>query len=180
VDGVGPDARHPVVIRNMRIWNVHWAFHPVAPSVVVDHMDIHNAEYALWRPVYQRHAYRGIDLDQITVHKEFAAEGTRPREADFPKPLNPVDDLPPATVITHVARAGAGKLVVRGTTSDNGAVKRVVVNGKPARSLAANYAQWEVVLESQRPGPVRLTAHAEDAAGNVEKTPHVYVVNLPR
>jgi hypothetical protein len=180
VDGVGPDARHPFVIRNMKIWNVHWAFHPVSPSVLVDRMDIHNAEYALWRPVYRRHAYRRINLDRITVHKEFAAEGTAPREADYPGPLDPVDDLPPATVITHVARVGAGKLRVRGTTSDNGTVKRVLVNGRPARARAANFAEWEVVLEDLRPGAVTVTAHAEDVAGNVEKLPHVVRLHLPR
>src|SRR5262245_40733020 len=47
---------------------------------------------------------------------------------DFPQLLDPVDDLPPATVITHVARQG-GKLLVTGTCSDNGAVKRVVIQG---------------------------------------------------
>src|SRR5262249_29530135 len=46
----------------------------------------------------------------------------------FPKVLDPVDDLPPTTVITHVRRPASGKVVVRGTTADNGAVKRVVVN----------------------------------------------------
>ena len=27
VDGVGPDARHPFVIRDYRAWDTHWAFH---------------------------------------------------------------------------------------------------------------------------------------------------------
>jgi hypothetical protein len=103
VAGVGPDARHPFVIKNMSIWNVHWAFHPVAPSVMVDGMDIHNAEYALWRPVYRAHAYRNVRLDQVTVHQEFAATGTRPRAEDFPLPL----DLGgrPAAGHCHHARA---------------------------------------------------------------------------
>jgi hypothetical protein len=56
---------------------------------------------------------------------------------EFPKLLDPVDDLPPATVITHV-RSKGNKVIVRGTTSDNGTVKRILVNGKPARTLAAN------------------------------------------
>src|SRR5262249_35441496 len=49
------------------------------------------------------------------------------RDIEFPKLLDPVDDLPPTTVITHVMDEGTG-LVVRGTTADNGAVKKVVVN----------------------------------------------------
>ena len=84
------------------------------------------------------------------------------KDVPFPELLKPVDDLPPTTVITSVV----GR-VVRGTTSDNGDVKSVTVNGKPARALAANFLEWEAEVE---PGPI--SAHAEDAAGNVEKTPH--------
>jgi hypothetical protein len=175
VDGVGPNEQHPFVIRNMRIWNCHWAFHPVAPSVLVDNMDISNSEYAIWRPVYQQHAYRAIHMDHIEVNKEFAPEGTAPKEIDFPKPLTPVDDLPPATVITFVSQPAAGKLVVRGTTSDNGAVKRVLVNEREAQALAPNFAEWEVVLENSAPGEIKLAAHAEDMAGNIEKMPHLLV-----
>jgi hypothetical protein len=173
VDGVGPDDRHPFVIRNMKIWNVHWAFHPVSPAVLVDHMDIYNAEYGIWRPVYRHHAYHDLHMDKIEVHREFTAEGTAPKETEFPTPLDPVDDLAPATVITHLRNPAVGQLVVRGTTSDNGAVREVLVNGRKARALAPNFAEWEVVFEGLRPGEMKLTAHATDAAGNVEKRPHV-------
>jgi hypothetical protein len=114
-------------------------------------------------------------MDQITVHKEFAANGTRPSEVDYPRPLEPVDDLPPVTVITHVRRE-QGQTVVRGSTSDNGMVKRVMVNGQEARALTANFAEWEVVLPGPRPAVLRLSAHAEDAAGLVEPRPHVLEV----
>jgi hypothetical protein len=177
VNGVGPDTRHPFVIRNFKVWNAHWAIHPVSPSLLLDHLDVFDAEYGLWRPVYKQHAHRDIKLTQVTVHEEFAPNGTRPKEADYPRPLDPVDDLPPSTVITHVSRPD-GKLVVRGTTSDNGTVSKVVVNGQKARALSANFAEWEVVLELEgvRPGRVKVTAHAEDAAGNVERRPHVVSV----
>jgi len=79
-----------------------------------------------------------------------------------------------------VGKPTAGKLVVRGTTSDNGTVKRVLVNGKEARALSTNFAEWEVVLQDVRPGELKLTAHAEDATGNVEKLSHMQVVNLAR
>jgi hypothetical protein len=46
----------------------------------------------------------------------------------------------------------------------------VTVNGVEARALAANFAEWEVTLT--RPADGRLTARAEDAAGNVEPRPH--------
>jgi len=84
-----------------------------------------------------------------------------------------VDDLAPATVITSVAPAAGGKLSVRGTTIDNGAVRRVLVNGQEARALAANFSQWEIALSALPAGESKLTAYAEDVAGNVEKLPHV-------
>jgi hypothetical protein len=173
VDGVGPDEKHPFVIRNFKAWDVHWAIHPVSPSLLLDGMDIHNAEYGVWRPEYDRHAYRGIHFDQVPAVNHYGFGGKAPnKDADYPRPLDPVDDLPPVTVITHVGRA-KGKVVVRGTASDNGAIKKVLVNGQEARALAANFAEWEVVLEDPGAGEVKLTAHAEDAAGNVEKVPHV-------
>ncbi len=93
----------------------------------------------------------------------------------FPELLRPVDDLPPCTVITHVKVKG-NRVVVRGTTADNGAVRKVLVNGREARALAANFGEWEVVLPGVKGGALKLTAHAEDAAGNVEKLAHVLVI----
>jgi hypothetical protein len=173
VDGVGPDAKHPFLIRNLRTWDVHWAIHPVSPSLLLDNLDVHVADYGVWRPVYNRHAYRGIRMSEVPKEQHFAFNLKSPnREEDYPRPLDPVDDLPPATVITHVSLKD-GRLLVRGTTADNGTVKRVLVNGKEARAVRPNYAEWEVMLEGVRSGDVRLTAHAEDAAGNVEQMSHV-------
>lgn len=175
VAGVGPDQRHPFVIRNYRSWNVHWAFHPVSPAVLAENLDIYQAEYAIWRPVYNKHAYRGIKLDQITVHKEFSPVGARPSEADFPRPLEPTDDLPPVTVITQVRRVD-GKVIVRGSTTDDGVVKEVRVNEIPARSLSGTFAEWEAILPAPQAEVLKLKAHATDEAGNVEKRPHLMEV----
>jgi hypothetical protein len=50
----------------------------------------------------------------------------------------------------------------------------VVVNGGEARSLAANYLEWEAVVDPPAGGPTAtLTAFAEDDAGHVEVQPHV-------
>ena len=76
VGGIGPDARHPFVIRNLKIWNVHWAFHPRPPSVLVDGLDVHHAEYALWKANYDQHAYRRVTLDDISVNPNFDPRGT--------------------------------------------------------------------------------------------------------
>jgi hypothetical protein len=96
----------------------------------------------------------------------------------FPAPLEPADDLPPATVITSTSSAGSRELAVRGTTSDSGTVMRVLVNGKEARAVRPNFAEWEVILPVSE-GGLELSAAAEDAAGNVEKRPHQIKLERP-
>jgi hypothetical protein len=251
--GVGPDERHPFVLRNTRVWNTRWAMRVESPSVMIDSLDIHASVYGFYRSNFNRHAYDRLSLSAVGVPEAFHdgevppglkfpdsgnagfarvgarfsdAERTRfvklldsaplalaPADAErlvrgsyntggkvdnrplprifedpqlangsgvscgplrstaFPRPLDPVDDLPPATVITSV-QTTAGRLLVRGTTCDNGRVTGVRVNGHAARPLADNYAQWEVTLAAPDAGPVQLSAAAEDSAGNHEKTPH--------
>jgi hypothetical protein len=116
--------------------------------------------------------------DRFREEPGLTAKGTRATEVTgvaFPKLLDPVDDLPPATVITHVRKSGAN-LVVRGTTSDNGTVTKVLVNGQPARALAPNFAEWEAVLALTSGAVKEVRAQATDAAGNVEPRPHVVAV----
>jgi hypothetical protein len=263
VDSVGPDTRHPLIVRNTRIWNAQWAFRPNAPSMVVENMEIYGSRYGIFQPIYNQHAYTRLAIDQTevpggepflligrkpdglefpdeprrgspkasaAVEKGYPAEakpapagavaekslgaGKAPAEvriataeekrrfglqqgdplADaqpgpparllsstgFPQPLDPVDDLPPATVITFVGKATQGKLLVRGTTSDNGTVRRVLVNGREAKATAPNFAEWEIILDQSRRGELKLTARAEDSAGNVEQFPHELPVTVPR
>jgi G8 domain len=181
VGGVGPDAKHPFVIRNFRVWNSHWAIHPVAPSLLLDGLDIVNADYGIWRPVYKGHAYRSVRMTDVPASNRYAfvkPNAAPNREADYPRPMAPVDDLPPITVITHIRPLGGGKLSVSGTTSDNGAVLKVVVNGQEAKARRANFAEWEVILTGVRPGELKLAAHAQDRAGNVEPVPHRVVLDV--
>lgn len=166
VNGVGPDEKHPFVIRNLRCWDVHWAIHPVSPSVLLDNLQVHNAEYGVWRPVYSRHVYTKITTTQVPDKLVYAFVSGPP---DKDQKLDPVDDLPPVTVITHTLGQG-GKVKVRGTTSDNGRVVRVLVNGQSARPLAANFAEWEIDLPASTQ---EIAAHAVDASGNTEVRPHV-------
>lgn len=291
VNRVGPDTRHPFVVRDLKIWDVHYAFRPQVPSLLVEHLHIHRAAYGVYHPNFDNHVYRdvyigktetepfnrGHDDDSIqhgmltvdgltfadirsyaampliqisdsngsgraatylrnvktpnwtgkqralinrgggprpapkTEHGvpifvldwfgpgrhakvvstkapdlksealEFHAEapltGDESRVAEvanveFPTLLTPVDDLPPATVITSGRKLDGGMLLVRGTTSDNGAVTRVVINGVAAKSLRDDFAEWEATI----PAALKLQAHAEDAAGNVEKMPHVVTI----
>jgi hypothetical protein len=59
---IGPDFRHPFVIKDMRIWKVHYAFRPESPSVLVDGMTIYRADYGVYNPNYDHHVYRNIRL----------------------------------------------------------------------------------------------------------------------
>ncbi|MCX6857328.1 MAG: hypothetical protein NTV80_20760 [Verrucomicrobia bacterium] len=173
VAGIGPDARHPFMIRDYLAWDVHWALHPRPPCVMVDGMEAAHSHYALWFANYDRHAYRGIKLTDITVNPDFQPLGTQPKAAEFPGKLQPVDDLPPQTIITHVLPQKDGQLLIRGTTADNGDVKQVLVNGSAVTATAKNFAQWQVTL----PKAENLTASAEDAAGNAEAKPHTQAAN---
>lgn len=92
------------------------------------------------------------------------------REAEV-SVLDPIDDLPPVTVITHVRKDG-DRLHVRGTTSDNGTVKRVTVNGTAARAISPDCNEWEAVLSGVNGNLLELSAHAEDETGNVENRKH--------
>jgi hypothetical protein len=291
VNRVGPDAKHPFVVKNLKIWDVHYAFRPQVPNLVVENLTIDHAAYGVYHPNYDGHYYKNVYIGHTNTepfnrgHDDLSAQygrlvvdgltfdgirsggmpliqisddnptgsaathvrnvktvnwtdgsrqkavanlggGPRPtpktekgvpiyfhdwfgpgrhamvvsvKSGEFKanpagfreeKPLTgdesrvmevkaiafPVmpeltDDLPPATVITHVAKKD-GKLVVRGSTTDNGTVKRVAVNGTEAKSLAANFGEWEVTLDAA----AEVKAVAEDAAGNVEKTPAVVAV----
>ena len=108
---------------------------------MLDNLDIRDADYGVWRPEYSRHSYHGVHFDNVPGKVHYGFTGQAPNdEADFPRPLDSIDDLPPVTVITNVRQNGFG-LVVRGATSDDGNVKRVSVNGTEAKALASNYSQ---------------------------------------
>jgi hypothetical protein len=177
VAGVGPDLRHPFLVRGTKLWNVHWGINPISPSVLIDGMLIHNAEYGVWRPEYKDHYYRGIAFSDVPEKNLYAFTSGKPNdESQFPDPAKIADDQPPTTVVTFVGSLKNGKRLIRGTTSDNGDVKSVAVNAQSAKAVRNNFAEWEIEL----PLPIsdkKLTAQAMDAAGNIEQRPHV--VQLP-
>jgi hypothetical protein len=92
-------------------------------------------------------------------------------EVPFPELLRPVDDLPPATIITDVRR-DRGMLRVSGICEDNGEIASVTVNGRRANIVrrSAGLAEWLITIAPPRDGSI--TAAATDAAGNVERTGH--------
>ena len=177
VAGIGPDKLHPFLVRNTKLWNVHWGIHPVSPSLRIDTMTIHNAEYGVWRPEYKDHYYRAITFTDVPERTIYAFTSGKPNEdAEYPDPASLQDDFAPISVITFVGSEVDGKRLVRGTTSDNSEVAAVTVNGQPAKGTRGNFAEWEIELPASTVGK-SLTAAATDAAGNQEARPHV--VQLP-
>jgi hypothetical protein len=166
--GMGPDETHPFVIRDYLAWDVHWALHPRPACLLLDGMEVAHSHYALWFANYDRHAYRHIKLTDITVNPDFQPIGRQPTEASYPGVLQPMDDMPPQTIITRILRQKNNQLLVSGTTADNGEVKRVLVNGQEAKPTAANFAEWEITLNRTE----QLRASAEDATGNSEPRAH--------
>ena len=176
VGGIGPDAHHPFVIRNLKCWDVHWPIHPVSPSVWLDGCDFFNAEYGVWRPEYKDHAYRRISFKNVPPEKYYAFVKGKPNEdADFPSETSRTLDLPPVTIVTSVTHAH-GKLTVRGSTASNGEIKSVSVNGTKARPIRSSLSEWEAVV----PQSSIIEAFAEDSSGNVEKQPHRMTVTADR
>ena len=102
----------------------------------------------------------------LTGDESVAAEVAN---VNFPELLQPVDDLPPATIITRIDMNGR-QLKIFGTTHDDGTIKTVTVNGQPARIHRQQHgvADWTIELADAK----QLIAAATDVAGNTEKTPH--------
>ncbi len=195
--GVGPERDRPFVVRDMKIWFCGRGYTVDVPHVRIDGLRIHRCGYEVYRSRFVGQDYRDVRFTGISGKytmaslEDYRAIGqlNRSRLPGFPQgtgaggtafagaeievaKLEPIDKLTPITVITHVRKDG-DNLVVRGTTSDNGVLKRVTVNGLTAK-VAAN-GEWEVTLATKA-GAVKLTAQAEDAVGNAEKTPHELTV----
>jgi hypothetical protein len=64
VNRVGPDAQHPFVMRNTKIWEIHYAFRPQSPSLLVENLQIHNSTYGVYHPNFDRHVYRNVVISQ--------------------------------------------------------------------------------------------------------------------
>lgn len=295
VNRIGPDAQHPLVVRNTRIWEIHYAFRPQSPSLLVDGLTIHNSIYGVYHPNFDRHVYRNVTIQQIgpggdaepfnrghdddsiqygsltvdgltfaghrdssmpliqisdenpsgqaeshfrnvrviarrdrdrralvnlgggprptpksatsvpvflhdyfgpgraarvvsmksgefrsaganTYRHERTLTGDESRVSEienpsFPQLLDPVDDQPPATVITHVRQTTDGWLI-QGTASDNGTIRQVLINDRPATSTRGDFEEWQITLKTL-PANQTLQSTGTDIAGNTEVLPHV-------
>ena len=175
VEGIGPDYQHPFLLRNTKVWDSHWAFHCGTPCVRIEDFDLHDCAYGLWRCVMHRHEYRRLNFSEVNTTVFFPRAAGDSDYAYSLKDyfdLEPIDDLPPVTVITHIEPQQSGQVLVRGVTSDNYDVKQVKVNEQPVRPTAANFQEWEIVLPVPESGNLRLVTSAEDMKGNQEMLPH--------
>jgi len=177
-----PDNAHPFHITRLKVWDTRWPFHAGTTGVYIDGLNVYRSTYGMWRSVTDRHSYRNLKFSETSnrdIHMPLSIGIPEPelnrgsaQGAYYAGIGGLYDDLPPNTVITHVAPEG-NLLIVRGVTADSGAVKRVTVNGRRAYSLRADFAEWETVLELPAPGKsVTLSAVAEDVGGRVETRPH--------
>ena len=67
VNRVGPDVRHPFIVRRMKIWGTHYAFRPESPSLLVEDMKIWRAEYGVYHPNYDNHVYRDLYIGKTNT-----------------------------------------------------------------------------------------------------------------
>ena len=105
-------------------------------------------------------------------------------EAKFPKLLDPIDDQPPATIITWPHRGvpvklgQGGTLEVRGTSTDDYEIAEVMVNGVKVTDLDYNFTEWSVKLSGLKPGKLKLVARTTDKSGNSEETAHTLMIKI--
>jgi hypothetical protein len=160
------------MIKNYLVWNSHWVFHGGSPNVWIDGLDATDCVYGIFKTRTDGHEYRNISLKRIDTADFFQPWGNSSLVENYERYLDPKDDLPPTTVITHCRRLDDGRLEVRGTTADNGPVKRVTVNEHEAEPVCENFAEWRITLDPTQSNEAELVARATDSAGNIEPVPH--------
>jgi hypothetical protein len=66
VRGVGPDVRHPFVVRNTKIWNSHYGMRPQVPSLLVENLTI-KTDYGIYHPNFVNHVYRNVVIQETNT-----------------------------------------------------------------------------------------------------------------
>ena len=66
IDRTGPDTRHPHIVRDATIWQVHYGLRPQVPSVLLEHIRIDHATYGIYRPAFENHVYRDLTIASTT------------------------------------------------------------------------------------------------------------------
>ena len=66
IDRTAPDTRHPHIVRDVKIWQVHYGLRPQVPNVLLDHVHIDHATYGIYRPAFENHVYRDLTISAVT------------------------------------------------------------------------------------------------------------------
>ena len=154
----------PFVFRSLKLWDCFWALRPEVPELLVDGLTIERSRFGIYQPATPHLAYR-----KVSITRTFAA-GSVPSFTPGDEQKLTQDTQPPATVVTFVSKPGNGFCTVRGSSTDDGEVQKVLVNGFAATAKAPGFLEWEV----QIPVPLNrmITASSVDATGKEEPTPH--------
>lgn len=177
-----PDPRHPFWIRNFRCWEANWATHLGTTGVFLDGLDVFRSDVGIWRSIMDRSGFRNLTMRDMRVndiHNPLSMAAPTKEESErgvFRGMSSFTDSMPPTTVITSAVRDGS-VLRVRGSVADTSDIKRVIVNGKQARSTRGSFAEWEITLEVLSGKTLELAAFAEDVNGHVEARPHKLLID---
>jgi hypothetical protein len=55
------------VVRNLKIWDIHYAFRPQVPSLVVENLDIYQASYGVYHPNFDNHFYKNVSISKTNT-----------------------------------------------------------------------------------------------------------------
>jgi hypothetical protein len=66
IDWTGPDLRHPHVLKDVKIWEVHYALRPHSPAMWLENIRIDGAAYGIYRPAFENQVYRNLHLSRVS------------------------------------------------------------------------------------------------------------------
>jgi hypothetical protein len=174
-----PEPAHPFWVRDFRCWEANWAAHLGTTGVFIDGLDVFRSDVAIWRSIMDRSGFRRMttrDMRVNDIHNPLSSGYVPSRNEASAGAFRGMssfrDDMPPTTVVTSAVREG-NLVTVKGTSSDTSDVRRVTVNGRPARSTRDSFAEWEIALDAPAGRPFEIAAGAEDVHGHVEPRPHI-------
>jgi hypothetical protein len=64
VNRVGPDAAHPFIVKNLKIWDVHYGFRPQVPNLRVENLTIHKVAYGVYHPNFDGWYFKNVLISQ--------------------------------------------------------------------------------------------------------------------
>lgn len=63
-EGVGPDPRHPHVLRDLRDWETHYGIRTQLPAMWLERVEVDRAAYGIYRPGFGNHVYRDLTISR--------------------------------------------------------------------------------------------------------------------